>query len=191
MPASTFVWECFTSRTTPCSANRRRSNTSSRACWGHWGSDPGQAFTYIHFNRLINKYGLDAIYLSGPGHGAPSVLSQAYLEGTYCEIYPDKTEDVAGMQRFFRQFSFPGGIGSHATPKQGQLPGSSGRTSRSPTGSMQRTRSPRRRGWPSTSPRTPTAATWLRMGGRKERGEFSYSDNTIPTGGFCNYLILC
>jgi xylulose-5-phosphate/fructose-6-phosphate phosphoketolase len=88
---------------------------------GHWGSDAGQAFTYIHFNRLINKYGLNAIFISGPGHGAPAVLSQAYLEGTYSEIYPDKSEDVAGMQRFFKQFSFPGGIGSHSTP---ETPGS-------------------------------------------------------------------
>jgi xylulose-5-phosphate/fructose-6-phosphate phosphoketolase len=84
---------------------------------GHWGSDAGQVFTYVHFNRLINKYGLDAIYLSGPGHGAPAVLSQAYLEGTYSEVYPEKSEDLAGLQRFFRQFSFPGGIGSHATPE--------------------------------------------------------------------------
>ena len=88
---------------------------------GHWGSDAGQCFTYIHFNRLINKYDLNAIYISGPGHGAPAVLSQAYLEGTYSEVYPDKSEDVAGMQRFFKQFSFPGGIGSHATP---ETPGS-------------------------------------------------------------------
>ncbi|MGA9458308.1 MAG: hypothetical protein WBV16_01205, partial [Desulfobaccales bacterium] len=88
---------------------------------GHWGSDAGQCFTYIHFNRLINKYDLNAIYISGPGHGAPAVLSQAYLEGTYSEIYSDKTEDLAGMQRFFKQFSFPGGIGSHATP---ETPGS-------------------------------------------------------------------
>jgi len=88
---------------------------------GHWGSDAGQAFTYIHFNRLINKYDLNAIYISGPGHGAPAVLSQAYLEGTYSEIYPDKSEDLAGLQRFFKQFSFPGGIGSHATP---ETPGS-------------------------------------------------------------------
>jgi xylulose-5-phosphate/fructose-6-phosphate phosphoketolase len=88
---------------------------------GHWGSDAGQAFTYIHFNRLIKKYDLNAIFVSGPGHGAPSVLSQAYLEGTYSEIYPDKSEDVAGLQRFFKQFSFPGGIGSHATP---ETPGS-------------------------------------------------------------------
>ena len=88
---------------------------------GHWGSDAGQIFTYIHFNRLINKYDLNAIYISGPGHGAPAVLSQAYLEGTYSEVYPDKSEDLGGMQRFFKQFSFPGGIGSHATP---ETPGS-------------------------------------------------------------------
>ena len=88
---------------------------------GHWGSDAGQCFTYLHFNRLINKYDLNAIYISGPGHGAPAVLSQAYLEGTYSEIYPDKSEDLAGMRRFFKQFSFPGGIGSHATP---ETPGS-------------------------------------------------------------------
>ena len=88
---------------------------------GHWGSDAGQSFTYIHFNRLINKYDLNAIFVSGPGHGAPAVLSQAYLEGTYSEVYPDKSEDVAGLQRFFKQFSFPGGIGSHATP---ETPGS-------------------------------------------------------------------
>jgi xylulose-5-phosphate/fructose-6-phosphate phosphoketolase len=95
-------------------------HTKSRLL-GHWGSDSGQAFTYIHFNRLINKYDLNAIFISGPGHGAPAVLSQAYLEGTYSEIYPDKSEDLAGMQRFFKQFSFPGGIGSHATP---ETPGS-------------------------------------------------------------------
>jgi xylulose-5-phosphate/fructose-6-phosphate phosphoketolase len=88
---------------------------------GHWGSDAGQCFTYIHFNRLINKYDLNAIFISGPGHGAPAVLSQAYLEGTYSEIYADKSQDVVGMQRFFKQFSFPGGIGSHATP---ETPGS-------------------------------------------------------------------
>jgi len=88
---------------------------------GHWGSDAGQCFTYIHFNRLINRYDLNAIYISGPGHGAPAVLSQAYLEGTYSEVYPEKSEDLLGLQRFFKQFSFPGGIGSHATP---ETPGS-------------------------------------------------------------------
>jgi xylulose-5-phosphate/fructose-6-phosphate phosphoketolase len=88
---------------------------------GHWGSDAGQIFTYIHFNRMIKKYDLDAIFVSGPGHGAPAVLSQAYLEGTYSEVYPDMSEDVEGMRRYFKQFSFPGGIGSHATP---ETPGS-------------------------------------------------------------------
>ena len=88
---------------------------------GHFGSAPGQIFTYMHFNRLISKYDLDAIFISGPGHGAPAVLSQAYLEGTYSEVYPESSEDEEGLQKFFKQFSFPGGIGSHATP---ETPGS-------------------------------------------------------------------
>jgi xylulose-5-phosphate/fructose-6-phosphate phosphoketolase len=88
---------------------------------GHFGSAPGQVFTYMHYNRLIKKYDLDSIYISGPGHGAPAVLSQSYLEGTYTEVYPDKAEDPEGLQKFFKQFSFPGGIGSHATP---ETPGS-------------------------------------------------------------------
>jgi xylulose-5-phosphate/fructose-6-phosphate phosphoketolase len=88
---------------------------------GHWGSDPGQTFTWVHLNRLIKKYDLDMIYLSGPGHGAPATLSNSYLEGVYSEVYPQISEDVAGMQKFFRQFSFPGGIGSHCTP---ETPGS-------------------------------------------------------------------
>ncbi len=88
---------------------------------GHWGSDPGQSFTWVHLNRLIKKYDLNVIFLSGPGHGAPATLSNSYLEGVYSEVYPDKSEDVAGMQKFFKQFSFPGGIGSHCTP---ETPGS-------------------------------------------------------------------
>jgi xylulose-5-phosphate/fructose-6-phosphate phosphoketolase len=88
---------------------------------GHWGSDAGQIFTYVAMNRLIKKYDLDAIFISGPGHGAPAVISQAYLEGVYSEVYPDKSEDVEGLRKFFKQFSFPGGIGSHATP---ETPGS-------------------------------------------------------------------
>src|SRR3954469_16506483 len=88
---------------------------------GHWGSDPGQSFTWVHLNRLINKYNLDLIFLSGPGHGAPATLSNCYLEGVYSEVYPDKSEDEVGMQKFFKQFSFPGGIGSHCTP---ETPGS-------------------------------------------------------------------
>jgi len=88
---------------------------------GHWGASPALSFTYIHCNRLIKKYDLDMIFIAGPGHGAPGVLGPVYLEGTYSEIYPDKSEDYEGMQRFFKQFSFPGHIGSHVTP---ETPGS-------------------------------------------------------------------
>ena len=88
---------------------------------GHWGSSPGLSFCYVHLNRLIKKYDLNAIFLAGPGHGAPGVLAPVYLEGTYSEIYPNKNEDEEGMRLFFREFSFPGGIGSHCTP---ELPGS-------------------------------------------------------------------
>ncbi len=92
-----------------------------RRLLGHWGSDPGQSLIWVHMNRLIKKYDLNAIYISGPGHGAPATLSNAYLEGTYSEVYPDKSQDEAGLLKFFRQFSFPGGIGSHCTP---ETPGS-------------------------------------------------------------------
>jgi len=88
---------------------------------GHWGSDPGQSFVWVHMNRLIKKYDLNVIYISGPGHGAPATLANSYLEGHYSEVYPDKSCDEAGMLKFFRQFSFPGGIGSHCTP---ETPGS-------------------------------------------------------------------
>ncbi|BBA79520.1 putative phosphoketolase [cyanobacterium endosymbiont of Rhopalodia gibberula] len=88
---------------------------------GHWGSSPGLSFVYIHLNRLIKKYDLDVIYMAGPGHGAPGILGPVYLEGTYSETYPDKSQDEEGMKKFFKQFSFPGGIGSHCTP---EIPGS-------------------------------------------------------------------
>src|ERR1700757_1549489 len=88
---------------------------------GHWGASPGLSFAYIHLNRLIKKLDLEMIFLAGPGHGAPGVLGPVYLEGTYSEIYTDKSEDVVGMREFFKQFSFPGGIGSHCTP---ETPGS-------------------------------------------------------------------
>ena len=88
---------------------------------GHWGASPGLAFTYIHMNRLINKYDLSAIFMAGPGHGAPGVLGPVYLEGRYSEVYPNKGENTEGMKEFFKEFSFPGGIGSHCTP---ETPGS-------------------------------------------------------------------
>jgi xylulose-5-phosphate/fructose-6-phosphate phosphoketolase len=88
---------------------------------GHWGASPALSFVWVHLNRLIVKYDLDVVFVAGPGHGAPGVLGPAYLEGTYSEIYPDKSEDAAGMQKFFKQFSFPGHIGSHVTP---ETPGS-------------------------------------------------------------------
>ena len=88
---------------------------------GHWGASPGLAFMYVHLNRIINAHEQEAIFLAGPGHGAPGVLAPVYLEGTYSEIYPNKSEDEEGMKAFFKQFSFPGGIGSHCTP---ETPGS-------------------------------------------------------------------
>jgi len=88
---------------------------------GHWGSDPGQSLIWIHLNRLIRKHDLNVMYISGPGHGAPATLANCYLEGYYSEIYPDKSRDEAGLLKFFQQFSFPGGIGSHCTP---ETPGS-------------------------------------------------------------------
>ncbi|MEQ1560053.1 MAG: phosphoketolase family protein [Methyloglobulus sp.] len=88
---------------------------------GHWGSSPGLSFIYIHMNRLINKYDLSVIFLAGPGHGAPGVLAPVYLEGTYSEIYANKGEDEEGLLQFLKEFSFPGGIGSHCTP---ETPGS-------------------------------------------------------------------
>lgn len=88
---------------------------------GHWGASPALSFTWAHLNRVIRRDDLDMIFIAGPGHGAPGVLGPAYLEGTYSEVYPDKSEDAEGMKRFFKQFSFPGQIGSHVTP---ETPGS-------------------------------------------------------------------
>jgi xylulose-5-phosphate/fructose-6-phosphate phosphoketolase len=88
---------------------------------GHWGSDPGQCLAWVHLNRVIKKEKLNMIYISGPGHGAPSMLANAYLEGTYSEINPEKSQDEEGLRKFFEEFSFPGGLGSHCTP---QVPGS-------------------------------------------------------------------
>jgi xylulose-5-phosphate/fructose-6-phosphate phosphoketolase len=84
---------------------------------GHWGSSPGLAFVYIHLNRVIRKYDLNMIFLAGPGHGAPGVLGPVYLEGTYSEVYPEKSQDEEGLRDFLKEFSFPGGVGSHCTPE--------------------------------------------------------------------------
>ncbi len=88
---------------------------------GHWGTTPGQNFIYVHLNRIIRQYDLDMIYVSGPGHGGPAVVANTYLEGTYSEVYPHISQDEAGLQKLFLQFSFPGGIPSHASP---ECPGS-------------------------------------------------------------------
>ncbi len=88
---------------------------------GHWGTTPGQNFIYVHLNRVIKKYDLDMIYVSGPGHGGPALVGNTYLEGTYSEIYPHISQDVVGLQKLFKQFSFPGGIPSHVSP---ECPGS-------------------------------------------------------------------
>ena len=88
---------------------------------GHWGTTPGQNFIYAHLNRVIKQYDLNMIYVSGPGHGGPAVVGNTYLEGTYSEVYPNISQDEAGLQKLFKQFSFPGGIPSHASP---ECPGS-------------------------------------------------------------------
>jgi xylulose-5-phosphate/fructose-6-phosphate phosphoketolase len=88
---------------------------------GHWGTTPGQNFIYVHLNRIIKKYDLDMIYISGPGHGGPALVGNTYLEGTYSEVYPKITQDEAGLKKLFTQFSFPGGIPSHVSP---ECPGS-------------------------------------------------------------------
>ena len=83
---------------------------------GHWGTTPGQNFIYVHLNRTIRRHDLDMIYIAGPGHGGPALVANTYLEGSYSEIYPDISQDEAGMKRLFKQFSFPGGISSHVAP---------------------------------------------------------------------------
>jgi xylulose-5-phosphate/fructose-6-phosphate phosphoketolase len=76
---------------------------------GHWGTTPGQNFIYVHLNRVINKYDLNMIYIAGPGHGGPALVSNTYLEGSYSEVYPNISQDEDGMRKLFKQFSFPGG----------------------------------------------------------------------------------
>lgn len=83
---------------------------------GHWGTTPGQNFIYVHLNRVIKEHDLDMFYIAGPGHGGPAIVGNVYLEGTWSEIYPDVTQDEAGLKKLFKQFSFPGGISSHVAP---------------------------------------------------------------------------
>ena len=92
-----------------------------RMLLGHWGTTPGQNFVYVHLNRVIAKYDVDMIYVSGPGHGGPALVANTYLEGTYSEVYPEISQDEAGLRKLFLQFSFPGGIPSHVSP---ECPGS-------------------------------------------------------------------
>jgi xylulose-5-phosphate/fructose-6-phosphate phosphoketolase len=108
-------------RDNPLLAEPLRPEHIKQRLLGHWGASPALSFTWAHLNRLIVKYDLDAIFLAGPGHGAPGVLAPLYLEGSYGEVYPDRGEGREGMREFFRNFSFPGGIGSHCTP---ETPGS-------------------------------------------------------------------
>ena len=88
---------------------------------GHWGTVPGQNFIYTHLDRVINKYDLDMIYISGPGHGGNAMVAQTWMEGSYSEVYPNVPQDIDGLKRLFKQFSFPGGISSHVAP---ETPGS-------------------------------------------------------------------
>ncbi|MFZ2651844.1 MAG: phosphoketolase family protein, partial [Burkholderiaceae bacterium] len=88
---------------------------------GHWGTTPGLNFIYVHLNRVIKKYELDMLYVAGPGHGGPALVANTWLEGSYSEHYPNIAQDADGMQRLFKQFSFPGGVGSHVTA---ETPGS-------------------------------------------------------------------
>ncbi|MGZ5926599.1 MAG: phosphoketolase family protein, partial [Rhizomicrobium sp.] len=98
----------------------RQEHTKPRLL-GHWGTVPGLNFLYVHLNRIIRERDSNVLFIAGPGHGAPGVVANTYLEGTYSELYPDVSQDEAGMGRLFRQFSFPGGIPSHAAP---ETPGS-------------------------------------------------------------------
>src|SRR5919197_973716 len=105
----------------PLSESQLRPEHVKPRLLGHWGTTPGLNFVYAHMNRVIRNWDLDAIFVTGPGHGGPGLVASAYLEGTYSEVYPDVARSVDGMRRLFRQFSFPGGIPSHVAP---ETPGS-------------------------------------------------------------------
>ena len=98
----------------------KRSDVKPRLV-GHWGTAPGQNFVYTHLNRVIKKYNLEMIYVSGPGHGGQAMISANYLEGTYTKFYPEITEDIEGLRKLCKRFTFPGGVSSHEAP---ETPGS-------------------------------------------------------------------
>jgi xylulose-5-phosphate/fructose-6-phosphate phosphoketolase len=108
-------------RDNPLLRERLRPEHVKERLLGHWGASPALSFLYAHLNRIIRRRDLELLFMAGPGHGAPGVLAPVYLEGTYSEVYPDKSLDEEGLRRFFKQFSYPGGVGSHCTP---ELPGS-------------------------------------------------------------------
>ncbi len=116
-PRTTCPWARSTCWPIPCSASRSRPEHVKPRLLGHWGTTPGLNFIYAHMNRVIRSWDLDAIYVMGPGHGGPATVANAYLEGTYSEVYPSITRDAEGMRKLFRQFSFPGGIPSHVAPE--------------------------------------------------------------------------
>ena len=121
-PPTTSPWARSTCRTTPLLREPLEPEHIKPRLLGHWGTSPGLSFIYAHLNRLIREHDLDAIFLAGPGHGGPAVLANVYLEGTYSEVYPDVSQDAAGMRRLFRQFSTPGGVPSHVSvPTPGSI----------------------------------------------------------------------
>src|ERR671934_817073 len=125
---------------------------------GHWGPPPGQTFISVHLNRLIRETDANVIYLAGPGHGGPAIVANVYLEGTYSDIYPDVSQDAAGMQRLFRQFSTPGGIPSHVSvPTPGSIHegGELGYVSATPSAPPSTTRTCSSSRWWATARRRP------------------------------------
>ena len=120
-PRTTCRWARSICSTTRCCTQPLAIEHVKPRLLGHWGTTPGLNFIYAHLNRVINKHDLDMIYIAGPGHGGPALVANTYLEGTYSEYYPNMSEDLHGLRRLFKQFSFPGGIPSHVAP---ETPGS-------------------------------------------------------------------
>jgi xylulose-5-phosphate/fructose-6-phosphate phosphoketolase len=151
-----------------------------RRLLGHWGASPALSFVWVHLNRMIVKHDLDVVFIAGPGHGAPGVLGPTYLEGTYSEVYTSISEDEEGLQKFFKQFSFPGHIGSHVTP---ETPGSiheGGELGYSLSHAYGRR---------STTPTSSSPASWAmgrrRPGLSRRRGTPTSSSTPCATGRCC------